>query len=126
MTPVTPAPMTIIENERRRDRFVRRVSIIAWSISFALVLAVAIIVGVQVSQFLDGAREGEVPWSVVVGSTIPLIDVLWKMSLLVATLSTVAIFLRLRTASLTEIQLRLAALEEMVAARGDMPDENDR
>jgi uncharacterized BrkB/YihY/UPF0761 family membrane protein len=118
--------MTIIENERRRDHFVRRVSIIAWSISFALVLAVAIIVGVQVSQFLDGAREGEVPWSVVVGSTIPLIDVLWKMSLLVATLSTVAIFLRLRTASLTEIQLRLAALEEMVAARGDMPDENDR
>ena len=92
----------------------------------ALVLAVAIIVGLQVSQFLDGAREGEVPWSVVVGSTIPLIDVLWKMSLLVATLSTVAIFLRLRTASLTEIQLRLAALEEMVAARGDMPDENDR
>ena len=38
-------------------------------------------------------------------------------SVLVATLATIAIFLRLRTASLTEIQVRLAALEEMIAAR---------
>ena len=33
----------------------------------------------------------------------------------IATLSTIAIFLRLRTSSLAEIQLRLAALEEMLA-----------
>ena len=37
------------------------------------------------------------------------------MSVLIATLATVAVFLRLRTASLSEIQLRLAALEEMLA-----------
>jgi hypothetical protein len=49
---------------------------------------------------------------------MPLFDVLWKLSLLVAGLSTVGIFLRLRTASLSEIQLRLAALEELVAAHG--------
>ena len=37
--------------------------------------------------------------------------------LLPTTPATIAIFLRLRTASLTEIRLRLAALEEMIAAR---------
>jgi len=113
------AAMALIENERRRDRFIRRTSVVAWSVTFGLVLVVALMVGLQVSFFLRGAMAGEMPWAVVIGSTMPLIDVLWKLSLLVATLSTIAIFLRLRTASLAEIQLRLAALEEMVASRGD-------
>ncbi|HUF52914.1 MAG TPA: hypothetical protein VMR52_03965 [Dehalococcoidia bacterium] len=116
MTVPTSAAMALIENERRRDHFIRRTSIIAWSVTVALVLVIAIMVGFQVSQFVSGALEGEVPWAVVIGSTMPLIDVLWKLSLLVATLSTVAIFVRLRTSSLAEIQLRLASLEEMVAS----------
>ncbi|HJP57674.1 MAG TPA: hypothetical protein VJ847_11690, partial [Gemmatimonadales bacterium] len=48
-------------------------------------------------------------------SAVPLVAVLGVLSLLVAVLATVAIFLRLRTASLVEIQARLAALEAMVA-----------
>jgi hypothetical protein len=110
--------MALIEIERRRDRFIRRANIIAWSVSLSLVLLIAIVVAIQASQFLAGALEGEVPWSVVIGSTVPLIDMLWKMSLLVVTLTTIAIFMRLRTASLAEIQLRLAGLEEIVAAQG--------
>jgi hypothetical protein len=116
MTAPTTTAMALIENERRRDHFIRRTSIIAWSVSLALVLVIAIMVGFQVSQFVSGALDGEVPWAVVIGSTMPLIDVLWKLSLLVATLSTVAIFVRLRTASLAEIQLRLTALEELVVS----------
>lgn len=112
-----PSATALIENERRRDRFIRRANVAAWSVSLFLVLVIAIMVGIQASQFLAGAFAGEVPWSVVVGSTVPLVDMLWKMSLLVVTLTTIAIFLRLRTASLSEIQLRLAALEEMVAAQ---------
>ena len=123
MTAPTSPAMTLIENERRRDHFIRRTSIIAWSVSLALVLVIAIMVGFQVSQFVRGALEGEVPWAVVIGSTMPLIDVLWKLSLLVATLSTVAIFVRLRTASLAEIQLRLAVLEEMLASGGRKREE---
>jgi hypothetical protein len=118
--------MALIENERRRDRFIRRANIIAWSVSVAIVLVIATLVGLQVSQFVEGARQGEIPWTVVIGSTMPLIDVLWKLSLLVATLSTVAIFLRLRTASLAEIQLRLAALEEMIASRAARREEEAR
>ena len=111
----------LIENERRRDRFIRRVSIIAWSVTFLLVLLVAGLVGMQATQMARAAQVGMVPRATVVGSVMPLIDVLWKLSLLVAGLSTVGIFLRLRTASLTEIQLRLAALEAMIASKPDSP-----
>jgi hypothetical protein len=76
---------------------------------------------VSVVEMTKAGLLGAVPWMTVMASAMPLIDVLWKLSLLVATLSTVGIFLRLRTASLTEIQLRLAALEEMIASRPDSP-----
>jgi hypothetical protein len=52
--------------------------------------------------------------------------VLGVLSLLIAVLSTVGIFLRLRTASLTEIQLRLAALEQVLASRLDPAQEPSR
>ena len=45
---------------------------------------------------------------------LPLITVLGVLSFLVAVLSTVGVFLRFRTASLAEIQTRLAAMEEML------------
>ena len=122
MTEATSSAMTLVENERRRDRFIRRVNVIAWSVSLALVLVIGILVALQISQFVGGAVKGEVPWMILIGSAMPLIDVLWKLSLLIATLSTVAIFVRLRTSSLAEIQLRLAALEEMIASAGKKAD----
>ena len=122
MTEATASAMTLVENERRRDRFIRRVNIIAWSVSLSLVVVIAILVALQVSQFLTGVMDGEVPWAILIGSAMPLVDVLWKLSLLIATLSTVAIFVRLRTSSLAEIQLRLAALEEMIVSAGKKAD----
>src|SRR6185503_17333930 len=122
MIEATASAMTLVENERRRDRFIRRINIIAWSISLSLVVLIAILVVLQVSQFVGGAMAGEVPWAILIGSAMPLIDVLWKLSLLVATLSTVATFVRIRTSSLAEIQLRLAALEEMIASGGKKPE----
>lgn len=105
----------LIENEKRRDRFIRRVNIAAWTTTFLVVLIIAVLVGLQVAALARAHVLGMEPWSMVIASAMPLLDVLWKLSLLVAALSTVGIFLRLRTASLTEIQLRLAALEEMLA-----------
>jgi hypothetical protein len=118
-TSVSDGAWALIENEKRRDRFIRRVSIAAWATTFTIVLAVAAMTSVSVIEMTRAARVGAVPWMTVMGSAMPLVDVLWKLSLLVAALSTVGIFLRLRTASLTEIQLRLAALEEMLASRPD-------
>jgi len=111
----------LIENEKRRDRFIRRVNVIAWTATFVLVLLIAVLAGLQIAELARAGILRAVPWSAVIGSVMPLVDVLWKLSLLVAALSTVGIFLRLRTASLTEIQLRLASLEEMLAKGHEPP-----
>jgi len=108
-----------IEDEKRRDRRLRRVSIIAWSATFLVVLVLAVLIGLQVSQMMRAVAVGAAPRSAVIWSAMPLIVVLGVLSVLIATLSTIGIFLRLRTASLTEIQLRLAALEAMLASRPD-------
>jgi RNA polymerase sigma factor (sigma-70 family) len=111
-----------IENEKRRDRLIRRVSVMAWAITFFFVAVLAVMVCAQVVEFAKGAMAGALPWATVFAAAMPLVIVLGLLSVLVATLSTIGIFLRLRTASLTEIQLRLAALEDMIVAQGDGAD----
>jgi hypothetical protein len=108
-----------IESERRRDTFLRGLSIAAWAVTLLIVLLFGWMVGIQVAEMWRAFNAGVVPWMTVVGSAMPLLIVVGFLSLLIATLATVGIFLRLRTASLTEIQLRLAALEDMLAARHD-------
>jgi hypothetical protein len=103
-----------IESEKRRDRFVRRVSVIAWSVTGLLVIVLALMTGMQVYQMARGAMLGALPWMSVVGVAMPLVIVLGILSVIIATVATVGVFLRLRTASLTEIQLRLAALEDIL------------
>lgn len=109
----------IIENEKRRDRFIRGVCIAAWVVTFLIVLLVVVLVGSSAVEIYRLYSQGQVPWMTVAASLLPLVDVLWKLSLLVASLSTVLVVFRLRTASLAEIQMRLAALEELVASRGN-------
>ena len=104
-----------IENEKRRDRFIKRVSVTAWATTFVLVAIMAVMVGFQVAQMARGAMVGAVPWISVIGIAMPMVIVLGLLSVLVAALSTIGIFLRMRTASLAEIQLRLAALEDMIS-----------
>jgi hypothetical protein len=119
MTSASGKAWEAIENERRRDRFIRRVSVTAWSITFFFVAVLAVLVCMQVAQLAKGAIAGALPWVTVFGAAMPLVIVLGLLSVLVATLSTIGIFIRLRTASLTEIQLRLAALEDMLTAQGN-------
>jgi RNA polymerase sigma-70 factor (ECF subfamily) len=69
---------------------------------------VAPITGCSVGT-VGGATIGNV-----LALTMPLIAVTGVLSVLIATVSTVGVFLRLRTASLAEIQVRLAALEQML------------
>ena len=115
--------LALIENEKRRDRFIRWVSIIAWAATFLIVLLVAGMTAASVIEMRKLQLVGAVTWMAVMAAALPLIDVLWKLGLLVASLSTLAIFLRLRTSSLAEIQLRLSALEEMLASRSDSSNE---
>ena len=115
-----------IEGEKRRDRLLRRVSITAWSVTLVLVVALAVMVGIQVVELAKGAMVGAVPWMSVVGVAMPLVITLGMLSVLVGTVSTIGVFLRMRTASLTEIQLRLAALEDMLVTRGEPSDDVSR
>ena len=108
-----------IEIEKRRDRVLRRVTVSAWTVTFVLVLVLAAMVGAQVVQMARGALVGALPWTSVIGVAMPLVVVLGILSVLVAALSKIGMFLRMRTASLAEIQLRLGALEDMLASRGD-------
>jgi hypothetical protein len=112
-----------IDTEKRRDRLIRRISIIAWSVTVTLVLLLGLAVGIQIAEMAKGAMLGVLPWMSVIGVAMPFIIVLGLLSTLIATLATVGMFLRLRTTSLNEIQLRLAALEDMIASRGDGSNE---
>jgi len=78
-----------IENERRRDRLIRRVSVVSWTITFLLVCVLGVVVCMQVIQLARGAAVGAVPWISVLGAAMPLIIVLGTLSVLVATLSTI-------------------------------------
>jgi len=113
----TEQAWAMIETERRRDRFIRRVCVAAWTATFVVALLFAVFIAVPVVNMIRMAQVGAVPWSAAFGAAMPFLGVLWTLTLLVAALSTVGVFLRQRTASLAEIQLRLAALEEMLAAR---------
>jgi len=107
-----------IENEKKRDRFIRKVSVVAWTVTGVLALLLTILVGIQVWELTVGALAGAVPWMSVAGVTMPFVIALGMLTVLIATVSTIGVFLRMRTSSLHEIQLRLAALEEMLASRG--------
>ena len=117
-TPTTPASekaWALIDIEKRRDRSLRRAARIAWTVTFVLVVLLAILNGIQIAEMMNTFAGGMLPMSMVFYSAMPLIVVLGILSTLIATLATVGIFLRMRTASLAEIQLRLAALEEIIA-----------
>jgi Flp pilus assembly protein protease CpaA len=113
----TEGAWELIEIEKKRDRFIRRVAKTAWGATFVLLILFAALFVAPVMQFVKGAAAGDIPWMTVLGLALPFMGMLWTLVLLIATLSTVAVFLRLRTASLTEIQLRLAALEEMLSSK---------
>ena len=122
--PTAERAWAAIEDEKRRDRFLKRVSRVAWSVTFVILVAYTIMMGMQVAQVwklmaVGAAGPGNLPFLAVIGAAMPLLIVLGLLAVLIATLSTIGMFLRMRTASLTEIQLRLAAIESIIAAQDD-------
>lgn len=122
------ATWSVIEREKRRDRFVRRLSIAAWATTFVVLLIFAAIMVERIALIRRQVVTGFALPQTMYDAALPLVAVVGVLSLLIATLATVGIFLRLRTASLAEIQLRLANLEDMMrierqdASGGEGPD----
>lgn len=121
-SPASEKAWALIEAEKSRDRFIRRVSIIAWSVTFAIVILFVALTLPGFIEMFRAALAGTLPWITVIGPALPLISTLLILSILVATLSTVGVFLRFRSASLAGIQLRLAQLEDMLARQSSPND----
>lgn len=107
-----------IDKEKRRDRLIRRMSVVAWSTTFVVVLVFAAITVQRIVLARKQVASGFALPQAVSDAALPLVAVVGVLSLLIATLCTVGIFLRLRTASLSELQLRLASLEDMIRTHG--------
>ena len=112
------AAWAVIEKERGRDRFIRRMSVAAWATTFIALLIFAAIMVQRIMLVRDRAAVGAESPGATYDAVLPLVAVIGVLAVLIATLCTIGVFLRLRTASLSEIQLRLAALEEMLRREG--------
>jgi hypothetical protein len=108
---------SMIEEEKRRDQSLRRLAKTAWIVAVVVVLAYGTLTAIQVWEMMQSFMGGLLPMSTAAAMATPFLISLGILSVLVATVTTIGTFLRLRTTSLHEIQLRLAALEEMLAAR---------
>lgn len=108
-----------IESEKRRDRFVRRVAIAAWSVTFALLIILGVFAGLAVAEMVHATMLGQLPWMSAYSALLPFAVICGVVFVLVATLATVGVFLRMRTTTMHEVQARLAALEQMLTSRGD-------
>ena len=107
-----------IREERARDRSIRRIAKGAWITTFVVVLLWIGLTIAQIKSMMPAISMAGGPGiMIVVGLALPVLLVVLGLSVLVATLSTVATFLRMRTANFDEIQLRLASLEELLLNR---------
>ena len=109
----------IIQTEMRRDRLVRWVSILSWVITFLVLVGFCFVVGHDASRALALSRAGMLRPEEVLKALVPLFLAVGTTSLLLALVSTAALFLRQRTARLADIQLRLLTLEAALGATAD-------
>jgi hypothetical protein len=106
---------SMIDEERRRDVTLRRIAKAAWITALVIVLLYGGLTAASVAEMVKGFFGGMLPFSSAAAMAMPFLIAMGIFSLLVATVTTIGTFMRLRTTSLHEIQLRLAALEEMLA-----------
>jgi hypothetical protein len=104
----------VIERERQVDRWLRRICTGAWGVTFVVTLGYAWLVGQSVMEAMRRLQVGLVTKEAVMTAATPLVVALGILALLVASLTTVGVFLRFRTAALGEIQFRLATMESML------------
>lgn len=105
-----------IDKEKQRDRFVRRVSRVSWGITLVALTVILITLGMELNHNINLYKKGVSPYSRVWDSVQNMVQLIGIFGFIIAIISTVGVFLRLRTTSLLEIQQRLANLEQMVTS----------
>lgn len=118
MTPTPDSPMARawarIEAEQHSDRVLRRLTVVGWSATGLVVVLLAVSGLTQFRFAMSMVRVGANTVQGAIGSIVPVVLAIGVFCALGATLATVGLFLRMRSASLHEIQLRLAALEDLL------------
>jgi hypothetical protein len=109
----------LMEGEKKRDRMLQRIGMTGWVITLVALLFTAVGIGINVAWALGAYQAEQVGMSVIFREAMPLVWVVGAVSLLIAVLSTVGMFFRQRAASLEEIRLRIAAMEDMLSSPGD-------
>lgn len=104
----------MIDREKKRDRMIRRISRTAWVTTIVMLLIFTGVTFFRLSKVYGLYQNGLVSFDSVTSSVVPFAIIVGSLSLIIAILSTVGVFLRLRTTSLLEIQQRLANLEQLV------------
>lgn len=114
-----------IEKEKRIDSFIRRLCYTAWATTFILFITYAIIVVIEffglpseaVAHDFAGNFRPELYSFVLemVGLTLAF-GAVGSLSLGIAVISTIGIFVRMRTSNLQEMRIRLETLEETFLA----------
>jgi len=119
----------LVKAERNRDRIIQGMSVGAWIVTFLVLMFLSVVIGMETWTTLRLVLEGVLGFSAVIQTLMPLALIVGTVSLLVATLSTVGVFLRFRRATLGEIRLRLTALEQRVSdqgSSGELENPSDR
>lgn len=108
-----------VEMEKEKDRRIRRISSVAWSVTGLAILFYGSIIFQQFLQYRRMVDSGVMPSGSEWAALVPLVGVVGLVALFVAILSTVGMFFRLRTTSLEELKVRLTALEDLVVDHVD-------
>jgi hypothetical protein len=103
-----------IEAEQRGDRLFRRLTIVGWSATGLVVLLLVAFGIMQVRAAMQFVGGGAAGFGMAVGGLVPVVLAVGAFCALAATLATIGLFIRMRSASMHEIQLRLAALEDLL------------
>lgn len=103
-----------VELEKKKDKRVRTVSAVAWTITGLAIVFYGSIVFQQFLQYQRMVESGMMPSGSEWATLTPLVGVVGLVALFVAILATVGMFFRLRTSSLEELKVRLSSLEDLV------------
>lgn len=103
-----------IEQEKRIDTWIQRFSLSAWVTTFILFICFAVILWIKLYG-ITPLYPSEAPGLAleIVGITLAFMA-LGSITFGLAIISTIGLFLRMRTSSLRDIQFRLKMLEETI------------
>jgi hypothetical protein len=109
----------VVELEQRRDRAIRRIAIVCWAVVFGFALLYAGAYASFVIQSILEAPPENRSWGGLLFSILPALGMFMGVASTAAVIATVGVFLRFRSASMAEIQFRLASLEQLLTTRAD-------